>query len=77
MGQQNWPSYKQIDICLSDANQGYAYKTGLCSISSASDLAPLHTLYNVSKLASPLLQEIYYFVGTCDKAVYITFTALY
>ena len=42
----------------------------------ASDLTPLHTLYKVTELA-PLLQEIFFLIGTCHKAVFITFAGIY
>ena len=61
MGQQNLPFYKQINGYLSDIQSAISLQNGLrlyfgFKTCPASNLAPLHTLYNVNELA-PLLQR--------------------
>ena len=53
MDQQNWPSYKQIYVCLSDGQSAISLQNGFMLYVGFK--TPLHTLYNVSELA-PLLQ---------------------
>ena len=61
MAPQNWPAYKQINvyllkrlitITLQNGFMLYMYLGKTCPVS---DLAPLHSSYNVSELA-PLLR---------------------
>ena len=61
MGQQNLPSYKQINVYLSDSQSSISLQNGFrlyfgFKTCPASNFAPLHTLYNVSELF-PLLQR--------------------
>ena len=57
MGQQNWASYKRINVYLLDAESMISLQNVIrlyfgFKTCPASDLAPLHTLYNVRELLS-------------------------
>ena len=51
MDQQNWSSYKRINLYLSDGQSTISLQNGfMLYFGFKSDIAPLPTFYNVSEL---------------------------